>query len=458
MPSSNLNPRAFVRRASGVVAAAAAALLAFTAPAAAQGIIRDAEIEETLRDFSTPIWQAAGLEPSSINVIIVSDPEMNAFVSGGQNIFIHTGLILATDTPNQLKGVIAHETGHISGGHLARSGEAMSNAMVPAFVSIGLGVLALAAGAPDAGAALISGSTQFAMGAYMRHSQVQESSADQAGFTFLDQSGQSGEGFLEFFEKFRYQEVMSDARRYGYFRTHPLSSDRIAALRNRVAASKYPHSVDSPEDIKRFQMMKAKLYGFLETPSRTFIKYPETDTTLPARYARAVAAYRVPDFGKSIKEITALTAAEPTNPYFQELWGQILFENGKAKDAIPHDKEALRLKPTSALLMTNLARSLNGVGDEANAREAIGVLQRAVQLEPDNGYAWREMAIAYDVVKDEGMARLATAEQAFALGDYSRALSFAMRARQVLPQGQAQRRASDIILISETKTRRQRPG
>ena len=274
MPSSNLNPRAFVRRASGVVAAAAAALLAFTAPAAAQGIIRDAEIEETLRDFSTPIWQAAGLEPSSINVIIVSDPEMNAFVSGGQNIFIHTGLILATDTPNQLKGVIAHETGHISGGHLARSGEAMSNAMVPAFVSIGLGVLALAAGAPDAGAALISGSTQFAMGAYMRHSQVQESSADQAGFTFLDQSGQSGEGFLEFFEKFRYQEVMSDARRYGYFRTHPLSSDRIAALRNRVAASKYPHSVDSPEDIKRFQMMKAKLYGFLETPSRTFIKYP----------------------------------------------------------------------------------------------------------------------------------------------------------------------------------------
>lgn len=449
--------RAAARQFAGVLVGVAAMLIALSPPASAQGIIRDAEIEETLRDFGTPIWKAAGLDPNAVTVIIVSDPEMNAFVAEGQNIFIHTGLILATQTPNQLKGVMAHETGHIAGGHLARSDQAMSAAMAPAFVSIGLGILAMAAGAPDAGAALIGGSSQFAMGSLMRFSQVQESSADQAGVTFLDESGQSAAGLMTFFEKFRYQELMSDSRRSAYFRTHPLSSDRIAALRTRVLASAHKEAKDSPEDIKRFEMMKAKLYGFLETPSRTLIKYPETDTSMPARYARALADYRIPDTGKAIKEITALTQAEPNNPYFQELWGQVLFESGKAKDAVPHDREAVRLKPANALLLTNLGRSLNGIGDQASAKEAIEVLQRAVQLEPDNGFAWREMATAYDTIRDEGMARLATAEEAFSLGDYSRALNFAARAKEVLPRGQtAWRRASDIVLISETKVKRQR--
>jgi predicted Zn-dependent protease len=453
---------ALLTRVRGALAGAAVALAISAAPASAApcpgACIRDAEIETTLRDFSMPLWKAAGLNPNDVQIVLVSDPSLNAFVAEGQNIFIHTGLILAAESPNQLKGVIAHETGHISGGHLSRSDAAMAKAMRPAFISIGLGVLALAAGAGDAGAALISGSPQFAMASYARFSQVQEASADQAGMSFMEASGQSGEGLLGFFEKFRYEEVMSDARRSPYFRTHPLSSQRIESLRQRVEKSPYKDTPDTPEDLKRFKMMQAKLYGFLETPARTLVKYPETDTSLPARYARAVAAYRVPDLGKAIKETSALVEAEPNNPYFQELWGQILFESGKAKEALPHDRESVRLSPNSALLLTNLGRSLNGVGGQPEAKEAIGLLQRAVQIENDNVYAWRELAIAYDTVNDEGMARLATAEQAFALGDYSRALNFAMRAKQALTQGQASwRRASDIAQISELKTRKQRP-
>lgn len=448
-----------LRCASRALAGAAVALAAFIGPAHAAGQIRDAEIEQTLRDFSAPIWKAANLDPQSVQVVIVNDPTLNAFVTNGQNIFIHTGLILAADSPNQLKGVIAHETGHISGGHLARSDSAMGRAMRPAIVSIGLGILALAAGAPDAGAALISGSQQFAMASFVRHTQVQESSADQAAMSYMEGSGQSGEGLLEFFEKLRYQEVLSDARRSPYFRTHPLSGDRIQALRVRVEAASNRKAVDSESDLHRFKMMQAKLYGFLETPARTLVKYPEKDLSQPARYARALAAYRVPDTGKAIKEIEALAQADPNNPYFQELWGQILFESGKAKDAIPHDRLALKLRPDSALLQINLARSLNGVGDEASAKEAIGLLQKAVSIEPDNAFAWRELSIAYDTTSNEGMARLASAEQSFSMGDYSQALNFAQRAKKTLPEGSASwRRASDIVMVSENEARQKRRG
>jgi predicted Zn-dependent protease len=444
------------KRARGLFIAAAA-FLALSAPANAQGVIRDAEIEQTLQDFGAPLWKAAGLDPKDVHVVIVEDPTLNAFVAEGQNIFINTGLILATQTPNQLKGVMAHETGHIAGGHLARASGAQAKAMTPALISIGLGILAMAAGAPDAGAALISGAPQFAMASLVRFSQVQESSADQAGLSFLEQSGQSGKGLLEFFEKFRYEEVMSDARREPYFRTHPLSSDRIQALRVRAEGAAHYNAVDTPDDIKRFKMMQAKLYGFLETPARTFVKYPESDKSMEARYARAVAAYRIPDTARALKETTALTQADPTNPYFEELLGQILFESGKAKDAIPHDRRALALKPGNALLEINLARSLNGVGGQAEAKEAITLLQQAVARESDNPYAWREMATAYDTIHQDGMARLASAEQSFALGDFPLALNFAQRAKRTLPEGTASwRRAADIALAAETEARQRR--
>jgi predicted Zn-dependent protease len=445
---------------SRILAPVAAMLFAGAAlpgVANAQSLIRDAEIEQALREYTDPLLVAARLDPKDVNIFIVSDPSLNAFVTNGQNIYLHTGLILEAQTPNQLIGVIAHETGHISGGHLARSAEAARLSSRPALISIGLGILAIAAGAPDAGAALISGSQQFAIANFFRHTQVQESSADQAAVTFLDATGQSGNGLLEFFEEFRYQEVVSEGRRNPYFRSHPLSSDRIQALRERVGRSASVNAVDTPERIEALKRMQAKLYGFLEAPARTYNRYPASDTSISARYARAVAAYKVPDTDSAVRETTALIEAEPNNPYFHEMLGQILFEAGRIEDSIPHHRRSVELLPNASLLQINLARALAATKVEDDLNESIKILEATVRVEPDNGFAWRELATAYDSKGESGLARLATAESAFSIGDIQRAEIFAQRAKRELEEGTASwRRASDIALVAQNVRNRGR--
>lgn len=428
------------------------ALALLVAPVAnAQSVIRDEEIETLLREYTDPLLVAAGLEPSDVRLYVVNDPTLNAFVTGGQNIFLHTGLILAADTPNQLKGVIAHETGHIAGGHLVRSQQAMEVAMRPALLSMFLGVLAIAGGAPDAGAALIQNSQYWAALTFFRHTRVQESSADQSAVTYLEETGQSGQGLLDFFDKFRYQEVMSDARREPYFRSHPLSADRIQALRGRVQSQTHLAAVDSPVSLARFKLAQAKLYGFLESPQRTFVKYPLSDTSEAARYARAIAAYRIPDTKRAIAETEALIAMHPDNPYYHELLGQILFESGQAAASIAANRQALALAPNSALFEINLARALLATETKANTDEAIALLKASLARDPDNGFAWREIAVGYERRGETNLAELATAELAFSIGDYPRALQFAKRAQaNGLKQGSPEwRRSADIILISE---------
>jgi predicted Zn-dependent protease len=431
---------------------AGAVTLASAAPAAqAQSIIRDEEIENLLRDYTNPILQAAGLQPEDVRIFVLNDPTLNAFVTGGQNIFLHTGLILAADTPNQLKGVIAHETGHIAGGHLVRSQQAMEVAMRPALLSMFLGVLAIAGGAPDAGAALIQNSQYWAALTFFRHTRVQESSADQSAVTYLEETGQSAQGLLDFFDKFRYQEVMSDARREPYFRSHPLSADRMQALRGRVQAQPHQTAADDARSLERFKLAQAKLYGFLEAPQRTFIKYPPSDTSQAARYARAIAAYRIPDTKRAIAEAQALIAAHPENPYYHELLGQILFESGQAAASIYSNRQALALSPQSALFEINLARSLLATETKPNTDQAIKLLKASLARDPDNGFAWREIAVGYERRGETNLAELATAELAFSIGDYPRALQFAKRAQNNgLKQGSPEwRRSADIILISE---------
>lgn len=453
-------PRIKAPRVRTAIAALAGCVLALMpGVASAQSMIRDAEIEETLRIYADPIFKAADLEPKDISIYLVQDPSLNAFVSSGQNVFFHTGLIMASKTPDELKGVLAHETGHIAGGHLARARGAQERAMVPAMVSIGLGVLALAAGAGDAGAALIAGSQQFAMASYVRHTQVEESTADQMAVTFLEGSGQSPAGLISFFDRELRQYEFAQRRIPPYLMTHPLTSDRVQALRARVEASPLKDAKQSADDVQRFAMMQAKLRGFLNDPGRTFRDYPQTDTSLPARYARAVAAYRVPDTGQAIKETKALIAAQPDNPYFHELLGQILFESGKAAESIEPYRRSTQLKPNSPLLEVGLARSLVAANGKAGADEAIAILERAVTTEPDNAYAWREMANAYAAKGDDTMAKLATAEEAFSVGNYPRARYFAEVAKKGLKEGTAAyRRASDIAMVAENETRQAERG
>jgi predicted Zn-dependent protease len=407
------------------------------------------------------LFRAANLNPRDIRVALIEDDTINAYVTNGQNMFIHTGLILAAQNANELKGVLAHETGHISGAHLARSREAMSQAMVPAFVSIGLGLMAIAAGAPDAGAALIAGSQQFAYASFVQHTQTQESRADQAAVSLMEATGQSGRGLLDFANRqFRYNEFLMRNQVPAWMRTHPLWTDRIQALRLKVDQGAHRDAKEDPAHAAAFLMMQAKLTGYLRHPRETLRKYPLTDTSVPARYARAISAMRQADFGVAKKEALALAGEQPNNAYFQELLGEILLTTGQERGSIPHHRKALELEPRHPLLQINLARALVKTNDEASVNEAITLLQQVTQVtEPDNITAWFSLAEAYDQKEEDGMARLATAEMRFRLGDFPGAKSFAERAKERLEKDTPSfRRAVDIATVAETRLRQGRRG
>ncbi len=353
-------------------------------------------------------------------------------------------------SPIQLKGVIAHETGHIAGGHLARSTQAERAAMVPAYISIALGIAAIAAGAPDAGAALLASSQQFALLSFFTYTRIQEASADQAALQYLEKTHQSGQGLVDFFEKFRYNEVMSDARKEPYFRSHPLSGDRILALQTKLSKSEYANTKDTQAEIDQFKMIQAKIFGFVSTSEQTYLKYNYRDNSKPSLYARAIAFYRAPDLQMAISTLDKLLAQEPNNPYFNELMGQILFENNKTKDAIAYYEKATQLAPKESLLYVGLARSYIAQNDKSYYEKADAALKNAIRYEPENAFAWNQLAIVADRQGKAGLARLATAEEAFNLGDFARANRFSQVAMKNLERKTPEwQRASDIRVITD---------
>jgi predicted Zn-dependent protease len=326
--------------------------------------------------------------------------------------------------------------------------------MGPMLISIGLGVLAIAAGAPDAGAALIAGSQQFAMANFVQHTRAQESSADQAALEFLNRTGQSGRGLISFFNhQIRPYEFMV-RRAPPWMVTHPYTSDRVESLRVGVEASEFREVLDTADNIRRFQFMQAKLVGFIRSEGQTLARYPLRDTSQPARYARAIAYYRSSKLAQARGELDVLIAEDPNNPYYQELMGQILFENGRAGESIPFHRRSLELAPGQPLLQVNLARALIAGEGREGSDEAIRLLQQVVAREPNNGFAWREMASARFERGEEALAELASAEQSFSVGDYSAALSFAERARRSLPRNTVDfQRANDIVNFAGQEVR-----
>ena len=413
-------------------------------------IVRDTEIEEILHEDADPIFIAAGLDPKDVGIHIVGDQELNAFSTAGLNLFINTGLIQETKTPNQLIGVIAHETGHIAGGHMARSGDMGRQALGPMLLGIGLGVLAAMAGSPEGAAALVYSSGYFAEISALGYSREQESRADQAASTYLEAAGESGRGLVDFFNNFRYQEVFDDERKFPFFRDHPLTDDRIEALTVRVEHQPHVGVVDTPEAIARHAIMRAKLEGFLSGAGQTLMDYPETDQSFPARYARAIAYYKETETERALADIDALIKEQPNNPYLWELKGQVLFEAGRPKEAEPAHRRSVELKPRAPLLRINLAQTLIAENSPAKLDEAIADIKQAVGAEPENPLAWRLLAEAYDSQGHDGMARLAAAEQNFYLGQLSDARIFALRARDLLKKDSPEwRRATDIILASK---------
>ena len=447
------SPRTFLAR----ILAALAVTTLFAAQSQAQSLLRDTEIEETLREFSDPLLRAGGLSPASVDLYLVNDPELNAFVTRGQNIFLHSGLILRADTPNELKGVIAHEAGHIVGGHIVRSDYGNRSAYGAMLLAAGVGLAAILAGEPGAGGLIIGGSQQFAAVESLAYSRVNESSADQYAANFLEQTGQSGQGLIDFFENFRAQEVLSQSRRYKYFRSHPLSADRIDSLRERVAESEHANRKDSEADQFRHDMMRAKLRGFLDSPQQVFNRFPPSDTSMPARYARSVAYFRGADLAGAIREIDTLIADEPDNPYFHELKAQILYESGQREDAIPSARMALSLKPDAPLLKVALAQSLIETDRKEELGEAVDLLKSVVVETPRHAWAWSLLSRAYGQLNEPALAKYASAEQYYAIGDLESARSFAGRAQKDLPRDIPQwRRASDIIVVAEAQLDRRR--
>ena len=441
------------RAVIGALAAVSALISPLTAARAqdapAMRIVRDTEIEAILHQEMDPVFAAAGINPKLVKLYMVQDNEPNAATGAGFNMVVTSDLILETKTPNQLIGVLAHETGHMAGGHVARSGDMMHAGVGPMVAAIGLGILAAIAGAPEAAAGLIYSSAYFGQMNMLDYSRVQESEADQAAVTYLDRAGYSAQGLVDFFNVFRYEEVFSDDRKEPFWRSHPLSDDRIEALAARARTQSHYATPDTPEAIAQYEIMKAKIRGFLNRPFQTYVDYNEKDTSYPARYARAIAYYRELETDKALKAIDVLLTEQPNNPYLWELRGQVLFESGRAAEAEPCHRKSVELMPDAPILRLNLGQALLAENNPAKLDEAIVNFNRSLITEPDNPLAWQYLAEAYDAKGMPGMARLAAAEQDFNLGQMQDARVFAMRARELLRKDTPEwRRATDIVLAT----------
>lgn len=419
-------------------------------PAMAQQILRDAETEAFLMDISNPLIRAAGLDPRNAQVLLINDPSINAFVAGGQIVWIHSGLFTSADNVNQIQGVIAHELGHIEGGHVIRSSEGMKAATGITLLTMLLGAAALAAGGGEAGMGIMAAGQQAAMGKYLAFSRAQESSADLAGARYLAAAGISGKGSLEFFKKLQNQEYrLAIPQKDSYARTHPLSGERIAVLRD-VYEPDPAWNAKTPADLEeRFQRLKAKLTGFVSDPPQTMRAYPESDQSVPAHYARAYAWHKSAYPDKAMAEVDALLKLKPHDPYFLELQGQVLLENGRPADAIAPLREATRLTNSQPLIAGMLGHALIATEDNRHLPEAQQVLRSAVSRDRENPFAWYQLGVVYERSGDQARAALATAERYSLMGQEAFALRSAEAAMGGIPEGsQDYLRAQDIAMAA----------
>lgn len=443
------------------------ALLAATPawhPAAAQqdeggpSVLRDSETELLFKDLSRPLVQAAGLDPDSVRVVLLNDPEINAFVATGQTVYLQTGLIQGVDNVNQLQGVIAHELGHVAGGHSIRLQEGARQATGISIATLVLGALALAAGAGgDAGMGIIAAGQQAALGKFLAFSRTQESSADQAGAMYLSKAGVTGKGMLQFFGKLQNQEYrLAIYATDSYNRTHPLSSERVQALEQVFAKDPAWSKPVDPALEQRFQRVKAKLTGFID-PKRAVTKYPESDQSVPAHYARAYAYHLGGYPDKALSEADALLASNPSDPFFLELKGQILLEGGKPAEAIAPLREATDRSGDSPLIAAMLGHALVATDNPKHFAEAKQVLKAAVSRDNENPFAWYQLGIIYDREGDQSRAALASAERFSLEGKPKQAIVSARTAMAGIRPGTPDcLRAQDIVMASQAEMQNQK--
>ncbi|QKS01572.1 M48 family metalloprotease [Sphingomonas sp. CL5.1] len=435
------------------LAAFATAILIWTQPAHAQSLLRDAETESLFHDMSAPLVKAAGLNPRDVQFALVNDDSINAFVIGGQTVYIHSGLIQAADNANQVQGVIAHELGHIADGHIVNAGAGTRPAMAIYLLSMVLGIAAAAAGAGEAGMGVMAAGQQAALGKFLAFTRTQESTADASAVKYLNAAGITGKGMLSFFKTLQQQEY-----RYGlnnidpFMQTHPLSGERIQTMTADITASPAYNKPPDPALQERFLRVKAKLIGYVNPPQRTLAAYPESDKSIYAHYARAYAYHKAGYPDKADAEAEALVKAAPHDPYFLEVKGQILLEAGKPADALAPLREATDLSRNNPLIATTFGHALIATEDKANLPEAIKVLRGAVARDDENPFAWYQLGTAYEQSGDEARAALATAETASMNGDMRTAAYSARVAMAGVPKNTPDWiRAQDIAMTAQNE-------
>lgn len=426
-------------------------------PAAAQAIdlVRDTEIERVLHQYEDPLANAAGLDPHIIRIYMVNDPSINAFAMHGPaasettDIFVNTGLLMQLKTPNEVTGVLAHETGHIAGGDLTRGTRAMAKASIPMLIGMAAGMAAMIAGAGDAGMAIMGLGAQAGISQYLTYSRAQEATADQRGQKYLFATHQSGRGMVSVFERMADQAAMSSRYNAPLISDHPADRDRIDLMEREVDASAYRDVPDSPETVHEYRMVQAKLFGFIDPVDVVLNRYPESDTSEEARYARAIAYFRQPDMKKALDEVETLVKLEPKNPYFWELLGQIYVEMSQPEKGVGPYQKSVDLLPDAPLLRVSLAAAQLATERPQMARPALDNLKAALQKEDDDTFAWFEAAQAYSELGNQPMADLATAERYYSVGAMKTAAHFAMEAQRKLPKGSSDwQRAGDIMLVA----------
>jgi predicted Zn-dependent protease len=455
-PSRSAERAGFAAIAARLLMLLALSFAVMARPAVAQSILRDAEAETLLRDISRPLIEAAGLRPQDVQVILIHDDSINAFAATGQVVYLHSGLITRADNANEVQGVIAHELGHITGGHMIRTGEAIQAATGISLLSLILGAAAIAAGGGEAGAAIMSMGQRAAIGRFLAFSRAQESATDQAGALYLRRAGISGRGSLAFFERLQNQEFrLNIPQEDSYERTHPLNRERLAVLEN---SYQNDPAWDRPTDAlleERFQRVRAKLIGFVDDPRRTLQRFPESNRSIPARYARAYAWHRNHHPERAIAEVDGLLGERPGDPYFLELRGQILLETGRPRDALDSLRQAVARAPNEPLIAAMLGHALISTEDPDHFQEAKQVLRSAIGRDNSNPFAWYQLGIVYDREGDQARAALATAERYNLIGQPQLALANAEQAMLGIPVGTPDwLRAQDIAMVSRSAAQR----
>jgi predicted Zn-dependent protease len=406
-------------------------------------VIRDAEIEQLLRDYTAPILRAAGLTQQNVQVVIIQERAFNAFVVDGRRIFVNVGALMESQTPNQIIGVLAHETGHIAGGHLSKLRQELANAQTQSIIALLLGVGAMVAAAkasPNSSIgqiapAAITGPQSMILRSLLSYQRAQEDQADRAAVKFLTATGQSPKGMYETFRRFADQTMFAARYIDPYLQSHPMPVERVRALEDLAKTSPYWEKTDPPDLQLRHDLMRAKLSGFTERPDTVARRYPLSDTSLPARYARAISAYRSSDLRGALAQIDALIQQHPSNPYFHELKGQALLETGRPAEAIAPLRKAASLATNANLIKVMLGQALIATNDPKFAEEAVTLLRNVLIHETELADGYRYLAMAYGRKGDLAQADLASAQSAFATGDFKTARQLAGRAKTRFPTG-----------------------